>query len=83
MSTPGKGAPVKSGWGTFISSAFEGVESKLDNMLSETEQQQQQQALQNKTAGTSAQSRDTLKPSTCKYWLRLGQPGSVANGSPS
>ncbi|CAI6100005.1 unnamed protein product [Clonostachys chloroleuca] len=51
MATPGKPAPnagPSSRWGSFLSQAVAGVESRLDNMLSEEDskklQQQQQQA---------------------------------------
>ncbi|KAF4974510.1 hypothetical protein FZEAL_8606 [Fusarium zealandicum] len=51
MATPGKGS---SRWGSFLSSAFEGVENRLDNLLDEDEGQ-------NKSQGPNYQQQQGMK----------------------
>ena len=62
MAAPGKG----SRWGSFLSQAVAGVESRLDNILTEAEQDQQQ-AGKLPAAKSPAQQAVAPKPASRSY----------------
>lgn len=83
MSAPGKG----SRWGAFLSSAFEGVENRLDNLLDEEQQAaqggqqyEQQQGMKATPVPSPSPSPKPTTPSTSLLfvWLIPGANGAVA-----
>lgn len=65
MAAPGK----QSRWGSFLSQAVAGVESRLDNILSETEQARLQDASAEAPVGPAAPATTTTKQQPAPHQL--------------
>jgi hypothetical protein len=75
MTAPGKG----SRWGAFLSSAFEGVENRLDNLLDEEEHQNPQgQPYHQQQGMTVPQPSPSPKPATTGTLLSLSTPALLS-----